>query len=223
MRSLRLAIVILGFSLMTSQMLSSQTVVAAYQERADEDRDRHGKPADQKTIGEVTEQLKRSVNGRAVVRNLCLSRDNEVQVEESTEISETNGCNVTFKTRKATISQDGRHEVEFTLYPDLTELTTPLSVQPQDSSQCKPVGGAVRLKVMSRAQPGKLVWVTRKARFHGANEKSSVDEPESQTTRNDVSFFFPDMAAAKKAARLLDLAVKLCGGKEWPDEDDSLP
>lgn len=219
MRSLPLAVVILGFSFMTSPTLISRTAVAAYQERADADRDRPGKPADKKTIGEVTEQLKRSVNGKAMVRNQCLSQGNEVQVEESTEISATDGCNVIFKTRKAMLSQDDRHELEFTLYANLTELTTPASVEPQNSSQCKPVGGAV-LKVMGRAEPGKVVRVTRKATFHPANENKTADEPESQTTRNDVSFFFSDAVAAKKAAGILDRAVKLCGGKEWPDEDD---
>jgi hypothetical protein len=35
-----------------------------------------------------------------------------------------------------------------------------------------------------------------------------------------LSFFFSDEAKAKKAARSLDRAVRSCGGKEWPDEDD---
>lgn len=219
MCSPRLAIVILGFSLMTSQTLFSQTAVAAHQERADEDRDRPGKPADKKTIGEATEQLRRSVNDKANVRNHCLSQGKDAQIDESTEISEISRCRVTFKTRKTTLSQDGHRELEFILYADLAELTTPTLIQTQSSSQCKTVGGAL-LKVMSRVEPGKVVRVTRKATFHSPNEKSSVDEPETQTTRNDVSFFFPDMAAAKKAARILDRAVKLCGGREWPDEDD---
>jgi hypothetical protein len=32
--------------------------------------------------------------------------------------------------------------------------------------------------------------------------------------------FFADPAAAKHAAKALDRAIKACGGREWPDEDD---
>ena len=101
--------------------------------------------------------------------------------------------------------------MEFTLSANLADLTTPASVQTQTFSQCKPIDGAV-LKVMSRAAPGKMVQVTRR--------ENKVEATQTESRRGDLSFFFPNLAAAQRAARLMDQVVSSCGGKEWPDEDD---
>lgn len=167
-------------------------------------------------IAERTEELRQAVNGKAAVRTRCNSQNHEVEVEETTEIVDVSGCNLTVRTRKITTSgsDNSRRELEFTLYANLAELTTPASVQPQTFSQCKNVDGPV-FKVMSRTEPGKPLRAVR----HSSPSKPT-ENAEAQIRRHDLSFFFPDEAKAKKAARALDRAVRGCGGKEWPDEDD---
>jgi len=211
--------------------LAAQSVVAQnflpvlpHQERRDSDREGAGGTASKQNIAGATERLSRSVNGRAMVRNVCQSKGSDIQVEERTEITQTSGCDLVFKTRKTTSLPDGQQEVEFTLYVHLADLTTPSSVEPQSFSQCKTTQGAV-LKVMSRVQPGKVLRATRRSSFipsAGGTElrSSKPEEPETATTRSDLSFFFSDAVSAAKAARALERAVKVCGGKEWPDEDD---
>lgn len=178
-----------------------------------------GLPGSKQRMAEVAEQLRRNVNGKAVVRNQCKLQGQVVQVEESTEIAEISGCKMIFKTRKRSNSEDGLQDLEFTLYANLAELTTPASVEAQTFAQCKPTGGAV-LKVVSRVEPGKKLVVTRRKTSPQTTGNEEADEREAKIARNDLSFFFTDSGAAKKAARALEQAVKLCGGKEWPDEDD---
>ena len=185
------------------------------QER-DEDRNRSRKPGDSQNIAAATERLKQAINGKSVVRNLCQSQHRDVRIEETTEISQTKACHVIVQTRKTNTSGNERREILFTLEANLADLTTPVSVEPQSFSQCNPIDGPV-LKVMSRAEPGKSVRTTRRTISEGADAKSDGDEVKPRT---DLSFFFSDEVSARKAARLLDRAVKVCGGKEWPDEDD---
>jgi hypothetical protein len=213
--------VLFGLSVVVTQPVVSQNSfpVVPYQERSDADRERAGRTAGKQSIAAATERLRRSVNGKALVGNRCQSKGSDVQVEESTEITHTSGCDLILKTRKRTTSQDGRRELEFTLFAELSDLTTPASVQPQSFSQCQSVQGAI-LKVMSRARPGKVVRATRRSNSNSGSGTSKTEEPEAQTIRRDLSFFFPDTVTATKAARALDQAVKVCGGEEWPDEDD---
>jgi hypothetical protein len=223
-RSLFVA-VLFGLPLFATQSVVAQNflLVLPHQERRDADREGAGETASKQNIVGATERLRRSVNGRAAVRNVCQSKGNDVQVEEHTEITQTSGCDLVVKTRKTNSLPDGQHDVVFTLYVHLADLTTPSSVEPQSFSQCKTTQGAV-LKVMSRAQPGKVLRATRRSNFIPAPgskpESSKPEEPETPTTRSDLSFFFSDAASAAKAARALERAVKVCGGREWPDEDD---
>jgi hypothetical protein len=220
MRSLLMA-VLFGFFLVEPQIVVSQNSLQVVQERGEAARDKTGRIADKRRISDATERLRQTVNGKALVRNHCQSKGRDFRVEESTEIVQISGCNLVLTTRKTTTSQDGQRELEFTVRADLADLTTPSSVEPQNFSQCKPVEGAV-LKVMSRAQPGKALQASRRLNSESASatSKVKVEEPEIQTSRSDLSFFFPDPVTARKAARALDQALKVCGGKEWPDEDD---
>jgi hypothetical protein len=186
------------------------------QEQPHSDRQHAVARSNRPTIAEPTEELRQSVNGKAVVRTRCTFQDHELEIEEVTKIIDVSGCNMTVQTRKITTSGNAneRRELEFTLYTNLAELTTPASVQPQTFSQCKSVDGPV-LKVMSRTEPGKSLRAVRRS-----SSPNTLENAETQIRRNDLSLFFPDKAKAKKAARALDQAVRRCGGKEWPDEDD---
>ena len=102
-----------------------------------------------------------------------------------------------------------------TLYADLADLTTPASVEPQTFSQCTGVDGPVLIRAMSRTGPRQSLHAVRRS-----SPPNTVENAEAQIRRHDLSFFFPDEAKTKKAARALEQAVRRCGGKEWPDEDD---
>jgi hypothetical protein len=218
---LRFRAVLFGLFLVVPQIVFSQNTLhlVTGQERGEADREKEGKPADKQTIADATERLRRSVNGKAIVRNHCQSKGNDVQVEESSEITQISGCDLILKTRKTTTLPDGPRRLEFTLYAHLADLTTPASVEPQSFAECKPSAGAI-LKVMSRAQPGKTVRATRRLISDPGTGASKSEQSETQTTRSDFSFFFSDAVTARRAARALDQALKVCGGKEWPDEDD---
>ena len=207
--------------LLEAAVASSQNAPDArdHARREDADHVQTVAPLNRKNLRAVAERLRQSVNGKAIVRNRCRTQRDDAQVEENTQIAAINGCSLIFKTRKTTTSRKGLRELEFTLFADLGDLTTPPSVEPQTFSQCEPVGGTV-LKVTSRAAPGKVVRVTRRAHSNLDGGRDTASEPETQATRNDLSFFFPNAAAAKRGARVLGQAVKMCGGKEWPDEDD---
>jgi hypothetical protein len=218
MRSLLMPM-LFGFFVVEPQIVVSQNSLQVVQESSEAARDGGGRLADKRRISDATERLRQTVNGKALVRNHCQSKGRDFRVEESTEIVQISGCNLVLTTRKTTTSQDGRRELEFTLRADLADLTTPSSIQPQTFSQCKPVEGAV-LRVMSRTQPGKAVQAIRRLSSNSASGTSKVVGPEIKTSRSDISFFFPDALTARKAARALNQALKGCGGKEWPDEDD---
>lgn len=216
MRRLVVAMVVMG----TAVPISRTPVWAAPDQQSTQtDRDKTAALAKKPTLAEITNQLKQSVDGKAVVHNQCQSQGHAVQVEEGTEITEVSGCKVTFKTRKTSTSPDGRRVVEFTMYANLAELTIPASVEQQAFAQCQATAGAV-LRVVSQAQPGKKIRTVRRATSELANGSRKPDEPEQEIARKDLSLFFPNSVAAKKAAHALDHAVKRCGGKEWPDEDD---
>jgi hypothetical protein len=202
-----------------SQNLTSSSVLSfsAYQEGRESKRTQAEK-GDAQSIFKATERLKRTVNGNFVVKNHCQVQGRSVEVEESTEIAEVDGCNLIVKTVKTSNPSDGRRERRFTFYANLGDLSTPASVEPLSFSQCKPVQGAL-VKVMSRAQPGKTVRTTRNSTSPPEGGQASTDQQETPA-RKDLSFFFSDTAIARRTARALDHAVTICGGKEWPDEDD---
>jgi len=199
------------FLLLSTFLMSSQTLTQARfgSQEPEAQHEREERPMSHEKLAELTERLRRLVNGRAAVKNQCQVQGQEVQVEESSQITEISGCRVILTTRKTTSFAAGPRLVEFTLAANLADLTIPASVQKQTFSQCKAIDGAV-VKVMSRATPGKTVRVTRR--------ENKVEATE--TLRGDLSFFFPNLAAAQRAARLMDQVVRSCGGTEWPDEDD---
>lgn len=204
--------------LLSTSLMSSQTVTQARfrSQEPEAQHEREERLMSHEKLAELTERLQRLVNGTAVVKNQCQVQGQElqgqeVQVEESSQISDISGCKVILTTRKTTAFAAGPRLVEFTLAANLADLTIPASVQKQTFSRCKPVDGAV-VKVMSRAAPGKTVRVTRR--------ENKVQATETETVRGDLSFFFPNLAAAQRAARLMDQVVRSCGGTEWPDEDD---
>jgi len=178
-------------------------------ERQQKEEIRTSKPGDVQSIRKATEQLKRVVNSNSIVKNQCQIQGRTVQVEENTEISEADGCNVIVKTVKTTGSGKDRRQVQFTMRANLADLSTPASVESQAFSGCKTENG-VLLKVMSRVQPGKSIPTSR----------VSTSQPETAPPKKDLSFFFSDAVIARRAARALGHAVAACGGTEWPDEDD---
>jgi len=200
-------------------LLQSQPLACAQESRNEATGEKRVATTDKRLLAQATTRLQQAVNGKAVVQNDCQRRGKSFKVEESTEIVEIKGCEATFKTRKRSTSADGVQQLEFTLFANLAELTTPVSVEPATSAECKSVSTPI-LRVASRAQPGKKVRATMQTISRPADGNQASDEKPAATTRNDVSFFFHDPAMAKRAARALDRAVKLCGGQEWPDEDD---
>lgn len=199
--------------LLSASLLSSQSPTPAgfrSQEREAEG-EHEERPLTKEQMREFSERLRRLVNGKAAVKNQCQLQGQQVEVDESSQISEISGCKITLVTGKTTDFASGPRQVEFTLSANLADLTTPAAVQTQAFAQCKPIGGVV-VKLMSRAAPGKTVRVSRRENSANANPTESL--------RGDLSFFFPDLAAAQRAARTLDRMVKTCGGNEWPDDDD---
>jgi hypothetical protein len=170
---------------------------------------------DTQIIFNATERLKRAVNGNSVVKNRCEFQGHTIQVEESTEITKTDGCNLIVKTVKTTSPGEGKPQLRFIMHANLADLSTPASVEPQKFSQCKSDQGTL-LKVMSRAQPGKSIPTSRSS----TSQPSTGSEDQEAPARKDLSLFFSDAAIARRAARALDRAVAICGGKEWPDDDD---
>lgn len=170
------------------------------------------------SIYKATERLKRSVNGKSVVKNECDAQGHSVEVEEETEIAEVDGCSLIVKTVKTTNPAADSKELQFTLYANLTDLSTPAAVEPVSFSHCKPREGSL-VRVMSRAQTGKVIPTAQNSTLQPRDGQPHTEQKETPG-RKDLSFFFSDLAIATKAARALDRAVAVCGGKEWPDEDD---
>ena len=170
------------------------------------------------SISKAIERLKRAVNGNSVVKNQCEVQGHSVEVEEKTEITRMDGCMLIVKTVKTANPGAERRELQFTLYANLADLSTPASVEPLSFSQCKPAQGEL-VRVMSRTQPGKTFWTTQNSTSQPRDGQPHTEQKETPR-RKDLSFFFSDSSVARKAAGALDRAVALCGGKEWPDEDD---
>ncbi len=187
------------------------------QERKEAERP-ESKKRNAQSISKAIEQLKRAVNGNSVVRNQCDTQGHTVEIEEKTEIAQVDGCNMIVKTVKTTNAEADGRELHFTLHANLADLSTPASVEPLSFSHCKPMEGSL-VKVMSRTQPGKIIGMAQNSTSQPRDGQAHTEQKE-MPGRKDLSFFFSDNAVARKAAGALDRAVALCGGKEWPDEDD---
>jgi hypothetical protein len=203
------------------QAMSAELVLRVRSGERQEREERERRPANSETISGATREFQQAVNGKASVRNLCHSQGKDSEIEETAEVVETDRCKVVVKARKTTHagnaqgnSTDRQQRVEFTVYADLSELTTPILVEPQKFAQCDAGGDGV-LRVSSRSDPKKPIRVVRRS----PNDPTKPDEGTKQT-RRDLSLFFADPASARRAASALDRAVKACGGREWPDEDD---
>ena len=202
------------------QRISPELVARAASSRTQDEDEKPRSPASARAISAATSEVQKAVNGKASVRNRCHVQRGESEIEENSEIIEADHCKLVVKTTKTTHAGDTANEsssnpqqsVEFMIYADLSELTTPVLVEPQKFAQCD-AGGAGVLKVSSRSDPKQPMKVIRRS------ETTKPGEGEKQT-RKDLSLFFADPKAAKKAADALDRAVRACGGKQWPDEDD---
>jgi hypothetical protein len=198
--------------------MAPEPAVRPVSSRIQDDDEKPRMPASARAISVATSEFQKAVNGKASVRNRCQVQGKENEIDENSEIFETDRCKLVVKTVKTThpdvspnaSSTTRQQSVEFTVYADLSELTTPVLVEPQKFAQCD--AGAGVLRVSSRSEPKQSMQVIRRS-------QDKPGEGEKQT-RKDLSLFFGDPKAAKKAADALDRAIKACGGKEWPDEDD---
>jgi hypothetical protein len=187
---------------------------------AQEVEERAPRPGTAREILASTGAFEQAVNGKALVRNRCRIQGNDNEIEEAAEVIKRDGCHVVLRARKVTRAANSgkqlskQQEIEFTVYADFSELTTPVLVETQKYGQCETTGSMV-LKVSSRSEPGKSIQVIRRSQETGA-----AHDPGLKQTRRDLSLFFSDPAAAEKARKALERAVKSCGGNEWPDEDD---
>ncbi len=186
---------------------------------AQETEERSRRPGTAKEILVSTLAFEQAVNGKAIVRNRCRAQGKESEIEETAEVIHRDGCKVVLSARKTTLAEGetpaSKQEIEFTLYADLSELTTPVLVETQKFAQCESMGAPV-MKVSTRSTPGKAIQVIRKSPANAATTKGEG----VQQTRRDLGLFFSTPATAEKARKSLERAVKTCGGKEWPDEDD---
>ena len=205
--------------------------------------ERARRPGYSQNVSASTEGLRRAVNGSAIVRNRCRAQGKDIEIEETAEVIERDGCKLVVRVRKVTRaahsqaagdpaagkksssnrqptdgqeqSGDRQQEIEFMVYADLSELTTPVLIEKQRFGQCQAGGDGV-VKVTGRSEPGKAVQVIRKSPTNGA----ATEDKGVKQKRRDLSLFFSVPAAAEKARKALERAVESCGGKEWPDEDD---
>lgn len=202
-----------------SQRITPVPAVRATSSRIQEGDEKSRRPQSPRAISAATIEFQKAVNGKASVRNHCLVQSNESDIEEKSEVIETNHCQLVVRTTKTTrsavTSNEGspgaQQSIEFSIHADLSKLTIPVLVEPQKFAQCD--AGAGVLKVSSRSDPKEPMRVIR--RTQGASP-----EADEKLTRKDLSLFFADPKAAKTAAGALERAVRACGGKEWPDEDD---
>ena len=176
------------------------------------------RPASAHVISAATVEFQKAVNGKAVVHNRCRANSKEIEIEETSEVVERDDCKIVLKTQKTTHphesqkdSADSQQPIEFMIYADLSELTTPVLVEKQRFAQCD-AGALDVIRVSSRTDPKQQIRVVRRS--------LTAREEGSKQTRKDLSVFFAGDKAARRAADALERAVKACGGKEWPDEDD---
>ena len=187
--------------------------IDSVQDRDEEPR----RPATPRAILAATGELQKAVNGKALVHNHCRTQGKEIDIEETAEVVERERCKIVVRTTKTTRlnaspkKPSDSQAIEFMIYADLSDLTTPVLTENQRFAQCD-AGLFDVLRVSSRTDPKQLIRVVRRS-------LTTKDEGSKQT-RKDLSLFFADAKAAKRAADALDRAVKACGGKEWPDEDD---
>jgi len=196
---------------------SSHSIPVSTQETTEKEgeRERH-KPASSQAVRRAIEGLRQAVNGRSAVRNRCQAHEREVEVEESSEILEATGCSIIVKTVKKAGPES--EVLSFTLRANLLDLTTPASVEPLHLANCRPEAGTL-VQLVSRAKPGKSIRTTRVA--SGTQPAANQPVPEGEApARRSLTFFFPNAELAQKAAKALNRAVAVCGGEEWPDEDD---
>jgi hypothetical protein len=213
-------------------------------QRTQDVEERASRPSNSRDILAATGEFEKAVNGNAIVQNRCRVQGKDIEIEEITEVIKRDGCKLVVRARKLTRAADTQaaacaaesekksstnrqsvvgqkqstewqQETEFTVYADLSELTTPIVVEKQKFAQCE-AGGTGVLKVSSRSEPGKTLQVIRRSPSNGVTQEG----PEVKQTRRDLSLFFSNPAAAEKARKALERTVKSCGGKEWPDEDD---
>lgn len=202
-----------------AQGISPEAAVQAVPSRMQEENEKPSRLASARVIAVAVNEFQRAVSGNASVRNQCRIQSKESEIEENSEVVETDHCKLVIKTVKTTraggipdvSSAKAQQSVEFMIYADLSDLTTPVLVEPQRFAQCD-AGSVGVLKVSSRADPREPLPVMR-------SQAGKPGEGQKQT-RKDLSLFFADPKAAKRAAVALDRAVRACGGKEWPDEDD---
>jgi hypothetical protein len=185
----------------------------ATQEREREHREKAANP---QTVAKAVDRLKQAVNGYAAVTNVCSSKGQEVEVEEHFEIVEATGCSIVVTTTKK--NRPATRDLRFTLRVNLADLTTPTSIEPVNLSGCKSGQGAL-MQVLSRARPGKTIPTTRRSSDTHL-PATAPDQEQEAPPRKSLAFFFQDTDAAKRATRALNRAVAVCGGDEWPDEDD---
>lgn len=162
-------------------------------------------------------ELQRLVNASASVENECKRDGSVVRVLERSTISEFNACQLVLLTRKTTIFPTSQRELDFTTYADLADLTIPIAVETQSFPSCQSKNGPI-WKVTGNLAPGKTMRVTRESKSAAA--VAAPPQTPTEIARRDLTFFFTDPAAAKKAGHALETAIRLCGGAEWPDDGD---
>ena len=110
----RLYIVALCLSLLIPVVVEPQNPASSsvisfsgFQEGKESERSQTKKESAQE-IFKAIDRLKRAVNGKSTVKNQCQIQGNSVEVQEKTEVTEADGCNLIVKTVRTTSSSDGR-------------------------------------------------------------------------------------------------------------------
>lgn len=211
-----LALVLIPLGLSSQTLTSGPSLVAIMGQEKNRDPEHKDQLAHPQAIRRAIEGLRQAVNHHSAITTQCRVQGQDVDVNESSEIIETKDCAVVVTTVKKNSSQAGY--TRFTLRPNLKDLTTPTSVEPLKLSGCEPKTGAL-FQIVSRTKLGKTLRTTRISQTADTPANDPLGEKEVPP-RKALSFFFATPELAKKAARALDRAVAVCGGEEWPDEDD---
>lgn len=219
LRCVGCALIIAFVSIGQAQQIKLKQSVRTASSLIQEEDEKPRHPESARAISAATMEFQKAVSRKASVLNRCLVQGNEKEIEEKSDVLEIDRCQLVVRTTKTTSAgappnqsaAKPEQSVEFRIYADLSKLTTPVLVEPQKFAQCE--AGAGVLKVSSRSDPAEPIRVIRQS-------QNRVSEAGEKLTRKDLSLFFADPKAAKKAANALDRAIKACGGKQWPDEDD---